>query len=92
MNESTPELISLSNDFDASNTTSLPLHINDTFALFSTSMHCTLQTKPPISFESFAQGQLQISADVDIGLGIVASGTLVPPKFNEFMVFASKSR
>ncbi|KAF7368705.1 USP domain-containing protein [Mycena venus] len=68
--------------FNESNTYDLPpLNIDDTFPLLSTSIDCD-------HFSASVSASFETKVDVTVSLGLIATGTVIPPVIDEFAVFA----
>ncbi|KAI0319871.1 hypothetical protein OF83DRAFT_713042 [Amylostereum chailletii] len=78
----------IANTFNASNATTLPININQTATLFSTSIHCVTPGNQPVSYDASASTSVSTCASAEVGFGVVAAGTLIPPVFSEFAIFA----
>ncbi|EJD01945.1 uncharacterized protein FOMMEDRAFT_168526 [Fomitiporia mediterranea MF3/22] len=64
---------------------SIPINVDQQFNVFNSSLPCTGNANTQISVDA----DLTVQGEID--LGVVAQGTIVPPKFNQFGIFATMS-
>ncbi|KXN88374.1 hypothetical protein AN958_07417 [Leucoagaricus sp. SymC.cos] len=89
------DAISSLNDFDVDKSTTLkPLDVNKTFNLIDQQISCTLPA-PVAGLNSSVGVNGKVKVDVDanvhalVSLGVAASGTLIPPKVQDFGITGS---
>uniref|UniRef100_A0A0W0EY55 DUF7223 domain-containing protein n=1 Tax=Moniliophthora roreri TaxID=221103 RepID=A0A0W0EY55_MONRR len=76
------------NSFDKSITKDLPpVNVDKTFPIFEEKITCPATEDLP-AFDASIKADAATKANAVVSIGIAAAGTIVPPKFSEFGVFA----
>lgn len=76
------------NNFDKSVTKDLPaINVDETFPIFEQSIACPANGAIP-AFDASLKADVNGKVNAVITLGAAASGTIVPPKLDDFGVFA----
>ena len=60
----------------------IPINIHQQFNVFNTSTSCTGSDDAKLSIDA------DMSLQGEIDLGVIAQGTIIPPKFDKFGLFA----
>ncbi|OCB86992.1 hypothetical protein A7U60_g5882 [Sanghuangporus baumii] len=61
----------------------IPINVDQQFNVFNTSLPCTGSTDAKLSID------VGVNLQGEIDLGVIAQGTIIPPKFNKFGLFGS---
>ncbi|KAL5478595.1 hypothetical protein ACEPAI_2779 [Sanghuangporus weigelae] len=63
----------------------IPINVDQKFKVFNTSLPCTGSTDAKLSVDA------DVNLQGEMDLGVIAQGTIIPPKFNKFGLFGSWS-